>query len=231
MVQEKKQYYILVVDDDPKLGKLFKEVLEDDECIVHSVTSGEEAIRLSKGISFDLVFLDMILPGMNGVEVLGKLKEINKNIRVVVMTGYAVLGMLEEASKIGAIKALIKPFHMEQLQETVEESKKEADKISVTKKYSALLIDDQNLIQSEFYGLLKELNFDIEEFLTITDAQENADNKEFDLIILNASPRVKEDFKKIVSGQNQILLAKRLYMIDEQEVHIENLKKHLRESF
>ena len=97
MVEHKE---ILVVDDDEKIGKLFCDVLKDEGHQVEVVTSGDQAVEALKRKTFNLVFLDMIMPGMNGLETLKVLKESNQSVPVVMMTGYSVLGMLESASKL-----------------------------------------------------------------------------------------------------------------------------------
>jgi len=79
---------ILVVDDEEGLRLLYKEELEDDGAEVTLAASGEEAIeRLEEG-SFDLILLDIKMPGMDGVEVLRKVKEKWSGIPVILCTAY-----------------------------------------------------------------------------------------------------------------------------------------------
>jgi len=79
---------ILVVDDEEGLRLLYKEELEDEGAIVTLAASGEEALeRLEEGV-FDLILLDIKMPGMDGVEVLRRVKEKWNDIPVILCTAY-----------------------------------------------------------------------------------------------------------------------------------------------
>jgi len=79
---------ILLVDDEESTQFLYREVLEEDGYEVHSALTGEDALQKLKILSPDLVILDINMPGMNGIEVLRKIKGKNPNIPVVLNTGY-----------------------------------------------------------------------------------------------------------------------------------------------
>jgi CheY-like chemotaxis protein len=80
---------ILVVDDEEGIRLLFKEELEEEGCEVEIAASGEEAIERLESNSIDLVLLDVKMPGMDGIEVLRKVKERWKNLPVVLCTAYS----------------------------------------------------------------------------------------------------------------------------------------------
>lgn len=225
-----RRYEILVIDDDPRIGRLFTDILREENCAVYSTSSGDEAIELSRSINFDLLFLDMILPEIDGVNVLKKLKEINKNIQVVVMTGCPALGKLEEVSKIGVVRTLIKPFHIDQIRKIIEKLKDGDAKSLEQNKYHALLIDDRNMIRIEFFKLLEELDFYIEEISTIAEVRGVAEDLKFDLIMINDSTWLGGDAESISLIKNQVPVVKRFYMIDEKTDR-EEIKKDLEVSF
>jgi DNA-binding response OmpR family regulator len=79
---------ILLVDDEESIHLLYKEELEEDGYEVHSALDGEEALRKYNIVSPDLVILDINMPGMNGIEVLRRLKEINPNLPVILSSAY-----------------------------------------------------------------------------------------------------------------------------------------------
>lgn len=110
---------ILVVDDEPGMRALFSFMLGAKGFEVRTASNGEEALKNVKSSPYDLVFLDVRMPYMNGVEVLRALKELRPSIAVVMMTGYAVEQLLNEAISAGAKGYLRKPFTIEELMNSI----------------------------------------------------------------------------------------------------------------
>jgi CheY-like chemotaxis protein len=110
---------ILVVDDEPGMRALFSFMLGAKGYEVRTAGSGDEALQNVKSSPYDLVFLDVRMPYMNGVEVLRALKQLRPNISVVMMTGYAVEQLLNEAIREGAKGYLRKPFTIEELMSSI----------------------------------------------------------------------------------------------------------------
>lgn len=79
---------ILLVDDEESIHLLYREELEDEGYEVHSAMSGEEAMKILKTLSPDLIILDINMPGMNGIEALRKIKENNPNLPVILSSAY-----------------------------------------------------------------------------------------------------------------------------------------------
>ncbi len=79
---------ILVVDDDPSIRMLYKEELEDEGYDVVVASSGEQAIELFQRENPDLVTLDILMPDMDGIQVLRKMKEIKPRLPIVMSTAY-----------------------------------------------------------------------------------------------------------------------------------------------
>ncbi len=79
---------ILVVDDDKRIQLLYRSELEDDGYEVHVADSGEEALRLFDEVGPDLVTLDILMPDMDGIQVLRKMKEKNPQLPVIMSTAY-----------------------------------------------------------------------------------------------------------------------------------------------
>jgi DNA-binding response OmpR family regulator len=79
---------ILVVDDDPSIRMLYKEELEDEGYNVIVATSGEEALRLFEEEDPDLVTLDILMPDIDGIQVLRKIKEKKPRLPVIMSTAY-----------------------------------------------------------------------------------------------------------------------------------------------
>lgn len=79
---------ILLVDDEQAIHLLYREELEEEGYEVHSALRGEDALEKFRLILPDLVILDINMPGMNGIEVLRQMKEINSDLPVILSTAY-----------------------------------------------------------------------------------------------------------------------------------------------
>ena len=79
---------ILLVDDEDSIHLLYREELEDEGYEVHSALSGEEALAQLKIIAPDLVILDINMPGINGIDVLRQIKEMNASLPVILSSAY-----------------------------------------------------------------------------------------------------------------------------------------------
>lgn len=113
---------ILIVDDDSIILKAYKKELEQKGFIIFTASSKEEAVNIAINEKIDIAFLDLIMPDDNGVEICRDIKIYNKNIEVVLMSGYPEEIMLHQ---VGFIKAggkdfwLRKPLKENELYETI----------------------------------------------------------------------------------------------------------------
>lgn len=111
---------IMVIDDEPSVLESFKMILKIKDYIVDTYPDGPAAIsNLKKGI-YDIAFVDLKLPVMDGLEVLKKVKEIDPDIEVVIVTAYATEASHANAITLGALEYLRKPFLMEEIYELVD---------------------------------------------------------------------------------------------------------------
>jgi heterodisulfide reductase subunit A2 len=116
LFQEKRRaFHVLVVDDELVVRDSLKEWLSEEGFSVAMAASGEEALEQLARQAFDVMLLDIKMPGMDGVEVLKKSKDLFPDLTVVMMTAYATVETAVEAMKIGALDYLIKPFDPEAL--------------------------------------------------------------------------------------------------------------------
>jgi CheY-like chemotaxis protein len=101
---------VLVVDDDQVVGKSFERVLTDKGYKVDTALSGREAFDKYAGADFDMVFMDLKMPGPDGLEVAKRIKEMNPWLPIVVVTGYGSQEDEEKAKAIGVAEFLHKPL-------------------------------------------------------------------------------------------------------------------------
>ncbi len=115
-----KKIKILVIDDDQDFAESLALVLEGRGYEVEVGHTGEEAIRKFRDNDFDIAFMDVKLPGKNGVESYMEIRKFKPDARVVMMTGYSVEQLLDKAVEKGAWGVLHKPLDMEKCLSMIE---------------------------------------------------------------------------------------------------------------
>lgn len=106
---------ILVVDDEEGIRETLSEILEDENYEVITAPSGEEALEIFKKELPDLVFLDIWLPGMDGIETLREIKNLKKDAPVIMISGHGTIGLAVKALQTGACDFIEKPFSIDRV--------------------------------------------------------------------------------------------------------------------
>lgn len=106
---------VLLVDDEEDFVAVLSERLAHRGLAVDAATSGEEALERARAKGYDAVLLDMAMPGLDGVETLKRLRSINADLQVVILTGQATLAQGVEAMKAGALDLVEKPADLDEL--------------------------------------------------------------------------------------------------------------------
>lgn len=101
---------ILVVDDDEEICSLFKDALEESGFMVTTVDESSKALELVKDRNFDLVFLDLKMPVMDGAELFGQIRLVNPELPVTIVTGYPDSDLMMRALNYGPLGIMNKPF-------------------------------------------------------------------------------------------------------------------------
>ncbi|MEC2075992.1 response regulator [Metabacillus fastidiosus] len=110
---------ILIVDDQYGIRILLNEVFQKEGYETHQAANGIQALEIVEKNVPDLVLLDMKIPGMDGIEILKRMKVIDKDIRVIIMTAYGELDMIQEAKDLGALTHFAKPFDIDEIRGAV----------------------------------------------------------------------------------------------------------------
>jgi signal transduction histidine kinase len=106
---------ILIIDDEKSICDASAQILSGEGCLVETSFEGETGLKKVDDFKPDIVFVDLKMPGMSGMEVLEKLKEKDKNIVSIVITGYATIESAVGSMKRGAFDFLPKPFNPDEL--------------------------------------------------------------------------------------------------------------------
>src|SRR5512146_3061225 len=113
---------ILVVDDEPSMLRYIQTLLELESYRVDTAADGPEGVRrLQEGTAPDLVLLDVLMPGMDGLETLQKLREIQPQLKVIMLSCVSDTRKVVQAIRSGAQDYLTKPFQKADLQQAMEQ--------------------------------------------------------------------------------------------------------------
>ena len=125
---------VLLVDDEVEFTETLSERLKSRGLNVDSAKSGDEALKKISEVSYDAIFLDLAMPGMDGIETLRNLLSKNPDLQVILLTGHATIDKSVEAVKLGAKDFLEKPANIDKLLEKIKEA--ESEKMLIVEKRS-----------------------------------------------------------------------------------------------
>ena len=143
---------VLVIDDDAVVGRSFDRVLSDKGYEVSTVLSGEEAMDSIKENEFDVVFTDIKMPGMDGLEVTERIKARCPWTPVVVITGYGTEDNEAKASVLGASGFVRKPLTPEMIESVTLKAMNDADvseKVAESAKETKVVSDSELEVEAE----------------------------------------------------------------------------------
>lgn len=152
------------------------ELIETKGHVLQVAYNGREALEKYKNNQFDLVFMDVKMPDMNGVEVFKHMREINPDVRVVIMTGYSVEDLLAEAVNKGAIGVLHKPIEINELESVIERLDKDG---------AILLVDDDQDYVDSLKSMLEQRGQRVLVTSNGKDALEYALNEKIKVMLLD----------------------------------------------
>ena len=162
---------ILVVDDEPIMQEILGDFLREEGYSIDIADSGEEGVELAQKSSYDCAIVDLMMPGIDGIETMQKLREIDTSLPVIVVTAFASVESAVEAMKRGAFEYITKPFKNDEvlvvLQKAIRTRQlelevpqlKEAVKTlrkALKDKYSFENIVGKNRYMQEVYSLIEQ---------------------------------------------------------------------------
>jgi len=168
---------ILVVDDLRSMRLTLGAILEDAGHNVVMVENGYEAIKAAKKTHFDVVFMDIKMPGINGVQTFREIKKVDPKAVVIMMTAYSVEDLVREALEEGAYAIVYKPFDVNKIIALIEELLHENVLI--------LVVDDQFADRETLKVVLEEKGYRVATAKDGTEAVEMVKAKHYDVIFLD----------------------------------------------
>lgn len=171
---------ILIVDDELEICKLVEEIFKRKGYAVIVATNGHDALTIFEKENPQIVLVDIVMPNMNGIEVLKKIKKRNKETKVLMLTFIDDPLKKQEAHSLGANGYITKPFSTENLEDIVSRQVQELLKAKI------LIVEDQEEILTSLSDIITR-SFKCEVFKAIDGKEAIKQLKEidFDLVILD----------------------------------------------
>jgi DNA-binding response OmpR family regulator len=113
---------ILLIDDDETIIAPFQLILQKEGYQVDTASTGRQALEKAREMEYQMVISDIVLPDIRGIEVAKKIREFNRNIRLIIITGFPDLADSIETIDLGIDEILIKPIKPDELLRAVKES-------------------------------------------------------------------------------------------------------------
>ena len=127
-IEKRGKVKILVVDDQSGMRETLSDILQDAGYTVEAAVDGYCAVKKAGRQFFDIILMDVIMPGMNGVEAIKEIKKINSQTKFILMTAYSAETLIKEALKLGIYQYINKPFPPEQIISLLENINKNQTK-------------------------------------------------------------------------------------------------------
>jgi DNA-binding NtrC family response regulator len=126
------QTKILLIDDETEFASALAERLRLRNYSARAIYPAEDALEIVRSDMPDVVLLDFRMPGMDGIQVLKRIKEIDATIEVIMLTGHGDMHSIEEAMKEGAYEYIMKPINIKDLIIKIDTAKKKRSSRSKT---------------------------------------------------------------------------------------------------
>jgi DNA-binding NtrC family response regulator len=128
-----KEFRVLVVDDEDDFRETFIKRLKKRELDVTGAESGEKALEILNNLLFDVVILDVKMPGLDGVETLQEMKKKRPLMEVIMLTGHSTVETAIDGLKLGAFDYIMKPADFDELLEKMTQAyeKKKAHEMKI----------------------------------------------------------------------------------------------------
>ena len=168
---------VLIVDDEANMRRTLADILRDEGYQVTTAGTGAEAVELCSKAKYDIVLMDVRMPGMDGVEAFRRIRRHQEGVRVILMSAYGLEDLKHAALDEGAIAFLSKPLDLERTVKLIGEVKDTA----------ILVVEQDKRVSAPLQSKLKQQGYRV----TVTESPHNAlelvEQIRFDLIFLDVN--------------------------------------------
>jgi two-component system, NtrC family, response regulator HydG len=170
---------LLLVDDNDAFLDSTKDVLEDAGYLVVTASNGEEALSLSREQAFDVILMDIKMPGMNGVETFLKMKEHDPAVKVILVTAYSAEKLSQKALEEGVCDIMSKPLRVQMLLKRIEELRGGKEGVCI------LVADDDRGLCDNLRDTLEQEGYRVATALAGPETVRKAEKESFDILLLD----------------------------------------------
>jgi len=177
---------ILAVDDEQGICNLIKDAFAPIGFTVLSANNGQDALRIVNKEKPKLVFLDIRMMGMSGLEVLKEIKAVDSSIKVVMLTVMADEATKRKAKELGADDFVIKPFMTEHLEEVARKEIAELVRMRRIEKPKILVVDDEEDVRIRLTNLIsRHFSCEVDKAANGQEALQKLKDNKFDLAVMD----------------------------------------------
>lgn len=178
-MNKKAEASILIVDDNIGQCRTMSFIMERNGYAVKTAESGPEAISIIEKKTYDIIFMDIKMPIMNGVEAYKKIKKISPGTKVIMMTAYAVEDLVQEALQEGAYAIIYKPLDIEKVLELVKKTAEAKQGALI------LVVDDDPGTCTTLKNILVKKSYNVGVAYTGEEAITMVQKKNFDILFID----------------------------------------------
>lgn len=135
---------ILVIDDEEVIRNLLSDVLTEKEFDVDTAETGEKGLEAAEKTSYDVILLDLRMPGADGITVMKKIREQDSDVVIIVITGYGSMETAQQAMRLGAYDYVTKPFKVDEVESIIRKGVDTA-RLTRTNRQLMALLETQNI--------------------------------------------------------------------------------------